>query len=712
MNSNPEREVAAASSASSATSPVPRLLVVDDEPDNLELLVRLFQRHGCEVFSAVNGTDALRLASELKPDLLLLDVMLPDLNGREVCRAIKANPALVDVFIALISSIEISPDSKVAGLECGADDYITRPIANRELVARVDALIRIQRALTARRLAEERLAQLNQTLEQRVMDRTAELAAANEQLRSEIVEREAAQARSEAFARLGERLSATASPRAAAEVILETARQLLGWDACFLQLYTAATARLTPVLAFDTQDGARVEATETFRLPRPSPLMRRVMRDGGQLILRQPGSRPDRFFRKFGDDSRLSVSLLLVPILHGGAVTGVLSIQSYQPGHYTAESLQTLQALADHCGGALERLGAEAARRASDERFAAFMEHAPVFAWIKDERFRYVYLNPRARRFLKVSADDARSQTDFNLFPRFHAKKIRAHDEAALERDTSAEVMEDLTEKSGESRHVWVLRFLLKDADGRRFLAGMAVDVTEKVRAEEALRALPHRIIAAQETERRRVARELHDGVSQLLASVRFRLLAVEGWLHDHADDTLRREVTRAKSYLTSALNEVRAISHNLRPRELDDLGLVAALQSAAEALLEGSTLRIECQLTTLRQRLPADVELAFYRIFQEAMTNIHKHAGAKRVMIRLFREAGGVTLSIGDDGCGFAAAARKPRSARSCLGLVNMRERAEFIGGTLTVTAVPREGTTIEVWVPTTKKRSQAKPA
>lgn len=537
MDPVPESKVAARAGAPAAAPA--RLLVVDDEPDNLELLCRLFQRHGCEVFAAANGQDALRLAGELKPDLLLLDVMLPDVNGREVCRRIKSNPALGDVFIALISSIEISSDSKVAGLECGADEYITRPIANKELVARVDALIRIQRAFTARRLAEERLAQLNQTLEQRVLERTAELAFANEQLRAEM-----------------------------------------------------------------------------------------------------------------------------------------------------------------------------AARRASEERFAAFMEHAPVFAWIKDERFRYVYMNPRARRFLRRSVESAALVTDFGLFPRAHARQIRAHDQAALARGTSVEVMEDLTEPARGPRHVWVLRFPLKDAGGRQFLGGMAVDVTEKVRAEEALRALPHRIIAAQEGERRRVARELHDGVSQLLASVRFRLLAVEGWLHDHADDTLRREVSRAKSHLASALREVRDISHNLRPRELDDLGLVAALQSAAEELAGRSKLRVACRLARLRHRLPPELELALYRIFQEAVTNVIKHAGATRITVELEREVDGVLLRIADDGCGFTAARKRTGGSRSSLGLVNMRERAEFIGGTVTVKSVPREGSVIEAWAPLSPARGKAKQA
>lgn len=517
----------------------PRLLVVDDEPDNLELLCRLFQRSGYEVFPAANGRDALRLATELKPDLVLLDVMLPDLNGREVCRRIKSDPALVDVFVTLISSIETSPDSKVAGLGCGADDYVARPIANRELVARVHAHIRIQRALVARRLAEEQLAQLNQTLEERVIERTAELAVANEQLRAEIV-----------------------------------------------------------------------------------------------------------------------------------------------------------------------------ARRASEARFESFMEHSPAFAWIKDERLRYVYMNPRACRFLRRTPAEVLARTDRQIFPRAVARLLRANDLAVMARGASVDVVENLTSTSGDPRFFWTLRFPLCDAAGRRYVAGMAVDITEKVRAEEAVRALPHRIIEAQETERRRVARELHDGVSQLLASVRFRLQAVESWLRESADSPLRREMERMNKYLTSAMHEVRAISHNLRPRELDDLGLVAAIRSATNELAGHSSLRVECRMARLSRRLSPEIELALYRIFQESVANILKHAGAGRIVVQLRRDAGGVTLKVSDDGGGFTARAKNGRADRSSLGLVNMRERAEFIGGTLTVKSVPREGTVIEVWAPLSTKRPKDKTA
>lgn len=531
-------EISVQPTAETNASAQPRLLVVDDEPENLELLVRVFERHGCTVRAAATGREGLRVAREWRPDLLLLDVMLPDVNGREVCRAIKADAALADVFVALISSVEVSTDSRVAGLECGADEYITRPIGNKELVARVESLFRIQRALTARRLAEARLAQLNQTLEQRVLERTAELAFANEKLQAEI-----------------------------------------------------------------------------------------------------------------------------------------------------------------------------AARRASDARFAAFMEHAPVFAWIKDARFRYVYMNPRARGYHQLAQGQGENRTDFELFPRAHARLIRAQDRAALASGAVSEVMQEVAGPDRQRHHVWVLRFPLQDAAGRRFLGGMAVDVTEKVRAEEALRALPHRIIAAQEGERHRVARELHDGVSQLLASVRFRLQSVESRLEDHAEVSLHRDVARAKGHLDSALREVRHISHNLRPRELDDLGLLAAISGAAEELRDHSKLAVDSRLARLRRRLPPEMELAFYRIFQEAMANVLKHAHARRVLVELQRDGGGILLRIADDGRGFTRRVRRGAAGRSSLGLVNMRERAEFIGGTLAVNSVPGEGTVIEVWAPVAPARGKAGP-
>ena len=155
----------------------PTLLVVDDNPVVLVGVSELLRTAGYEVLEARSGGDALRLARERVPDLILLDVMLPDTNGVAVCQQLKADPVLKTLFVVLLSSTQISPLSQVSGLEAGADGYIARPIGNRELLARVQSLLRIQQAEAALRRAHG-------DLEVRVEQRTAELAGANGALRA------------------------------------------------------------------------------------------------------------------------------------------------------------------------------------------------------------------------------------------------------------------------------------------------------------------------------------------------------------------------------------------------------------------------------------------------------------------------------------------------------------------------------------------------
>lgn len=154
-----------------------KILIVDDNPMVLFSMAHLLRGEGYTVVEAKDGSECLERARVEQPDLILLDVMLPDINGVELCRKIKASPATNQLFVALLSSIEISADSKVMGLEAGADGYITRPIENRELVARVQALLRI-------RLAESALRKAHDELEKRVAERTEELSRANAALKA------------------------------------------------------------------------------------------------------------------------------------------------------------------------------------------------------------------------------------------------------------------------------------------------------------------------------------------------------------------------------------------------------------------------------------------------------------------------------------------------------------------------------------------------
>jgi PAS domain S-box-containing protein len=133
-----------------------RILIVDDEPLLARATARLLRASGYTVYTAETGAEGLRVAREQPPDLVLMDVVLPDMDGLEVCRRIKADPALVDAYVILLSGLKITSDEQAEGLEAGADAYVARPIANRELLARVEALLRIQRAERALRDSEEK----------------------------------------------------------------------------------------------------------------------------------------------------------------------------------------------------------------------------------------------------------------------------------------------------------------------------------------------------------------------------------------------------------------------------------------------------------------------------------------------------------------------------------------------------------------------------
>ncbi len=140
-----------------------KILVVDDDPDILYATCRIAKSAGYEVFAAATGTHCLKMVRENLPDLVLLDVMLPDMEGAEVCRQIKADPLLKNPFVVLISGLRTGSIDQADGLNAGADGYIARPISNQELKARISSLVRI---LTAERKRDELIAELKLALSQ------------------------------------------------------------------------------------------------------------------------------------------------------------------------------------------------------------------------------------------------------------------------------------------------------------------------------------------------------------------------------------------------------------------------------------------------------------------------------------------------------------------------------------------------------------------
>lgn len=222
-----------------------------------------------------------------------------------------------------------------------------------------------------------------------------------------------------------------------------------------------------------------------------------------------------------------------------------------------------------------------------------------------------------------------------------------------------------------------------------------------RARAEQKLRSLPRLILDAQEAERSRVARELHDSVNQILSSAKFRLESLAERIAETESDTFR-EVLKTKEILAHAISEVRRISHNLRPSELDDLGLAAAIRTLAGEFSERTAIQLRLDLPDMGAELPDEVELNIYRILQEALTNVERHAHAHHVDVALNLKCRRLRVTVRDDGTGFVPGRTSPASdGHSGVGLVDMRERAKNLGGRCEIHTELGHGTEVIVELP-----------
>lgn len=200
----------------------------------------------------------------------------------------------------------------------------------------------------------------------------------------DITERMEAEAREEALAQMGLQLTTSTTEEGTAAIATNTAYAIWGWDACFLMRYDRASDTVTSLIDVDTVNGEQVTVHDPSVTKTPTPLLRRMFSEGAQLVLRQDPQDPTPTTTRFGDTSHPSLSMMYVPIRHEGRPIGCISVQSYEKNRYTKADLATLQSLADHCGGALVRVRAEAQLERERVRFRHLFENSPIATWFED----------------------------------------------------------------------------------------------------------------------------------------------------------------------------------------------------------------------------------------------------------------------------------------------------------------------------------------
>jgi PAS domain S-box-containing protein len=261
--------------------------------------------------------------------------------------------------------------------------------------------------------------------------------------------------------------------------------------------------------------------------------------------------------------------------------------------------------------------------------------------------------------------------------------------------------------KDGALLQVSILRVPVVVPGGQISIYGIYRDISDRKRAEELLQSFSQMLIETQEGERRRIARELHDEVGQVLTAIRLNLVALH---HSASSSPIAQKLEESIAIIDRALEQVRELSLDLRPLVLDDLGLVAALRWYLDREAERAGLAAKLSAGELEKRLPPELETACFRIAQEALTNVVRHAKAKHVWVELSERGGELLLIIRDDGIGFDPAALRGKGSEVRLGLMGMRERALIVGGTIEFVSAPGKGTEVRARFPLGGERTTSR--
>lgn len=377
----------------------------------------------------------------------------------------------------------------------------------------------------------------------------------------------------------------------------------------------------------------------------------------------------------------------------------------------------------------IRREAAECDALRSRRLFDTFMDNSPAIVFMKDRDGRFMYLNRTARnRFgIKEGAKSA---------PTIPAQNLAEHQEndwKVLQAGRALEFIEYTDEPDG--RHAWLsVKFPVVDPERGTVIGGKSFDVTDRVKAEEALlgahreleqrvqertaeltaanqglRDLSARLLQVRDEEHRRMARELHDSVGQLLAalSMNMSLLSRD---EGAKSPEVQRAIIESQDLLNQASREIRTISHLLHPPLLDEMGLASALQWYVDGFAGRSGIKVDVAIAPDIERLPADVEVALFRLVQECLTNIHRHSGSRTAEIRVHRNTSWICVEVEDAGTGIPSEKRLQPEAggHSGVGIRGMRERIRLLGGNLEIDSSP-SGTLIRASLPAQQPASHS---
>jgi PAS domain S-box-containing protein len=475
--------------------------------------------------------------------------------------------------------------------------------------------------------------------------------------------------------------------------ILDAAAELMGADAASIQMLDADQESLT---LLGWKNFHPDSAAYWQRIPAGSSSTCGVaLRDGVRITVSDveacgfmAGTRHLDEYRR----SRIRACQSTPLRSRAGRPLGMISTHWSRPHTPTESDFRLFDVLARQAADLIERTRAEEALRESEERFRLIANTAPVFIWMADTEMRCTYVNQRWLDFTGLEPDDVLGRGWADGPDPKDAARWREACASALRRQP---FRSEFRVRRHDGEYRWIVgkavpRF---HSDGSfAGYIGSAIDDTERRQAQQALATINQRLADAHETERARIARELHDDISQRLALLSIELATMSQTLPDAA-----RRLEQTRDEVVRLSRDVHALSRRLHPAAIEHGRLVDAARALCREVGAQHGVEVAFSSESVPDRLPGRIAVCLYRVLQEALQNAIKHSGARGVQVVLHAEAHEVELLVRDLGSGFDLQAVHVHG----LGLTSMKERLAAVQGALAIASAPRCGTTIKARVP-----------
>ncbi|MFC2102079.1 PAS domain S-box protein [Bacteroidota bacterium] len=655
-----------------------KILAIDDNQDNLTSLraILVDMMPGVRVITASSGRKGIALAMMENPDVILLDILMPGLDGFEVCRQLKEDTSLRAISIVFLTAQKTNRESQIMALEAGGEAFLSKPIDEMHLVATIAAMVKIKESHETKKKEQDRLSNL-------IQERTIKL-------QQETVQ------------------------RSRAENELEKANQ---------KLRKSQSALLNLLEDLKKQNRARIEGEEKYRL------LFTQMTEGfalHEIICNDKGVPVDYRFLEVNSAFE-KITGLMADQLIGKSALEVMPgleerwIKTYgkvaltgKPVDFTQYSMELDKTYEVHAfstqvnrfatvfSDVSDQVRTEQSLRESENKFRRITEQVADLIFMTDRNGLLVYISPASRTLFGYEPHEMLTENFTNFLDKAEIRRAVAAFKLSMKTGKITDMILKMERKDGKLFDGELRATIYKDHGRVQGTIGLIHDITERKKLQEEiassreqLRKLNEHVIEAREEERMNISREIHDELGQALSALKLDL----GWIMKNTSENivLQERVEKMIQLTTSTISDVQRISSSLRPGILDDLGLSAACEWYCEEFEKRSGLNLETVIDTI-ETSPSAESTAIFRILQEGLTNILRHAQASKVNIILKSTNKNIHLSISDDGVGIP---EERLDSRDSLGMLGMRERVRQFAGTFAVTSSEGKGTLLKIKIP-----------